>query len=966
MGVFSNDNNLPGVITEIEADYSYGYDTSLFGTTDSEIVVGTAFDGPVGVLTPVYSPEHGSYLFGNSYNSETRLEANLVPGIQDAWNRGCRTIYAVRIGGVALQKDFDFGVDIGMKIRVAAANPSNIGKQVYMLYDGTPGAETIKIYKPASRATIAEKQQGLVVSNNSVLVNEIRLNQDYGFNRDSRLVEVIRLVNEHTYNNVLRLSVVDSEGIDVTNSTEAYEVAVGALHSGVYFIGRDVSNCTSFTDVQFKLIENASSAKPYSHFDGVYYQKLVINTDITAALPIYSESLTDLREILHDVNISMIKEFDFLETAGLSDRAFAPDTKDYEEVNISTFEIYKRLGSGFATTAKAERRVDGSGKELTPRIRETPMDDANRIAAIKDGIYSMLENAAVKYRAINCAHADDTISGKLPRPADFLISVAEEVKVLDGLVLVTPKIVASDATSAKEYKFKFENLTSTVSDNLSDIYTETVMPVISSINSLTELDAKAVANGTKVMLIDAITGQGTLIRVGADSYDILTGEGLVGDMYIVNENILIGATDAATGKTLFGKATVVPTTGGLATFQTKEYVLGEAIGHVFVFQVVDNPSAQVKPLGDLKTMLSDNDEKSLVYAQSNCFESNPVLVKSAILDAITMEEFVNFMNEHKVLGKLFTFSLTDKGVELKDDFVSEVAAAGLDIPEYTLAFDRSKSYDYSLYIPYKTTDNFARQLAQHCVYTEMKTSPTFGKIGCRRLLDTSLGSIANRIEEILDTEFDLYAKNDAGRNMLDRNNMPYPIGKNISVTFFQYYVIMDDDYRFLATGAAGYGGMVSTLPLDQSSTNQPIDIGIPTFTLTNYQLTRLTAKGIVTIKQSFTRGLVITDGITMAPSASVFRRLSASRIIGAVEDLIRQAAEPFIGKQNHAANRNSLQTAIKSNLDKIIGTLVEAYDFNMIVDQKVMKFSYIDIDYKVVPIYEIREVRNRISVKDSL
>ena len=41
-----NDMNLPGVITHVEADYSYGFDSSLFGSTDSEIVIGTAFDGP--------------------------------------------------------------------------------------------------------------------------------------------------------------------------------------------------------------------------------------------------------------------------------------------------------------------------------------------------------------------------------------------------------------------------------------------------------------------------------------------------------------------------------------------------------------------------------------------------------------------------------------------------------------------------------------------------------------------------------------------------------------------------------------------------------------------------------------------------------------------------------------------------------------------------------------------------------
>ena len=95
----------------------------------------------------------------------------MVAGIQDAWERGCRTIYAVRIGGVELHKDFNFCIDSEYKLRVAAANPSNMGKQVYMKFEGAAGSETVKIYKPASRATIAEKMQGLVTTDSDALVS---------------------------------------------------------------------------------------------------------------------------------------------------------------------------------------------------------------------------------------------------------------------------------------------------------------------------------------------------------------------------------------------------------------------------------------------------------------------------------------------------------------------------------------------------------------------------------------------------------------------------------------------------------------------------------------------------------------------------------------------------------------------------------------------------------------------------
>ena len=42
MSLIDQNSILPGVITEIESDYSSDYDTSLFGTTDSVVIIGTA------------------------------------------------------------------------------------------------------------------------------------------------------------------------------------------------------------------------------------------------------------------------------------------------------------------------------------------------------------------------------------------------------------------------------------------------------------------------------------------------------------------------------------------------------------------------------------------------------------------------------------------------------------------------------------------------------------------------------------------------------------------------------------------------------------------------------------------------------------------------------------------------------------------------------------------------------------
>ena len=50
--IFDDELILPGVITEIVNDYNAGYDTSEFGTTDAVTIIGTAFNGPVGVPVP--------------------------------------------------------------------------------------------------------------------------------------------------------------------------------------------------------------------------------------------------------------------------------------------------------------------------------------------------------------------------------------------------------------------------------------------------------------------------------------------------------------------------------------------------------------------------------------------------------------------------------------------------------------------------------------------------------------------------------------------------------------------------------------------------------------------------------------------------------------------------------------------------------------------------------------------------
>ena len=977
--IFDDDENLPGVITRVESDYSFGYDTSQFGTTDSVVIIGTAFNGPVGQPVEIYSPEHAKYIFGNVYDSARRKETTLVAGIVDAWKRGCRTIYGVRVSGKDVYKDFALNVDCGLKLRVSSMFPSNVAKNVYVRYDATVGDEKLILYKPASRATISQKKRGEVTSSSAVLKTELHLAQDLGYSRNTNLVDIIRYFNNYDDNNVVKLSIVDNDGNDVTDSEAAYSLPLGTVFPGVYFIGRDQNTeaCPETTKTKIVLTENAA-VTPYSHFDKAFFRKLEINTDVATQYPIYFDSAhkAAFKKAISQADILMTKDWDFIEVAGAADKAFALDKIDYEEVSLSTFDVYKRLGCGYAIAAKAERRVDANGNEVTPRVKEAPMDDVNRVQPITDGIYAVLNDAEIDYRVLTNVYADDKISSKLPRAREFRQASAQSATVLNGFIEIVPKIASDDMENTKSYSFKFKAVDNMHIDEASSIKIDEIFEVVDELPSdkaIVDVQ-KTVEAGTTLLVSDGTGTTFDLVRITTTGHDNLNTDDYVGVHVINGDKVFVGKKEGSAVK--FSEdaefAQGIDSKGNPVSYQ---YVVGESFDNVSVFKV---NGATVSPVGDLETLLKNPDEADkdttiIATATSLPFSANnEVIVSSSVFGDMTVEELVEAMNNHSFIGKLFEVRLTEDGSEVKTDMVADVCADDLFTAEkegkvVRLLEDRKVGYNYNLYIPYRTTDNFARQLAQHCIYTELRTSPTHGVIGCNRQTDTSLSAIAKRVADLRSRNFDLYAKNNYGQNMLDKNSYPYPIGRNLSITFLQHYVNIDDEnYTYLAVGAPAYAGMVSCLPLDQAPTCQHINIGDETFNLTTSQRLALTAAGIVTARESFSKGIVITDGITCAPADSHFRRLSTTRIINSVEDLIRICAEPYIGKQNNYANRNSLQTAINRQLNQLLDTLITKFKFSLNTDANAMQLSYIDITYQIVPINEIREIRNTISVKDEI
>lgn len=953
-GIFDNDLILPGVITEIIPDYAQDYDTSSFGTTESVTIIGTAFNGPVGRVTPIFSPEHAKYIFGDSFDPTTRREASLVAEIYDAWERGCRTIYGIRVSGKEIYKDYSFATETKLKLRVSGIFPSNDNKEVYMNFTATQAANgevgSIKIYKPADRSNMKEKMQGLVLNQNQMLVTEVKLS-GYGITKDSRLVDVINIVNGAENNNVIRLAIVNEDGADVTTSSkEAQSLSVGVMFPGVYTIGRDkaTAEVTVKTEVGYVL---SSEAKPHANYQEAIWKELVVNTDVSTSYPIYAKSNGELNTLLGAVTTDAAGEW--LKAIGVIDKIAEKDKVDYEEAELDEFDLYQRLGSGFAQTAKIIEVKGNDGRVKGYKVTVPDSNDENRVVSIPDGIYSMLENHSTNYTVMSNATAETKVSGKLPRKDAFKKRKAGVINLKDNgtnVIELTAKIDSRDFSEATNYSVEVIS----VEEGLDQA------EVLA--NLVTDVKYERIATVTEEEVSNVKFAEGTMVMVYEDTLaDELIVNRAMADVTFTLKTVQNGVLVDADEKGNFivdveDKLYAVEYGAEMARYRIKAvvedtYVIGTNGDLANVYKVLaDNELEPVAILGQIANRELEED-------YTICFVeilANKAVVKVFSTEAQWMnyDELVGKLNEDSVFSELFTAVAYTPDVEVAAKLVGEGVDKG------------DTYYDTTMYIPYTTTDNFARHLAQHCTYTSLKTYPTHGIIGCSKLNGVNLATVADRVNEILALDLDLYAKRPNGNNMLNNNNVPHPIGRCISVPFMQYTVTTGNGYNYVSNGAAGYAGMVSTLAADRSSTNQPINIPNLAFELSNYQLSKLTGKGVVTCKRT-TQGLVITDGITMAPVDSAYRRLSTTKVINVVDRSLREVIEPFIGLQDNLATINSLNTAITSVLNKLKESLINYYEFKIVTDQASSRLGIIKINYTIIPTNEIKEVRNTVSVQES-
>ena len=941
-GIFDNDLILPRVITEIIPDYAQDYDTSAFGSTESVTIIGTAFNGPVGMVVPIYSPEHAKYIFGDSFDSATRREASLVAEIYDAWDKGCRTIYAVRVSGKEIYKDYKFATETKLKLRVSGIFPSNDNKEVFMNFVTQQGAGnevgTLKIYKPSDRSNMKEKMQGLVLNQNQMLITDIKLG-GYGITKNSRLVDVIDIVNNIESNNVLRLAIVNEDGADVTTSSkEAQSLSVGVMFPGIYTIGRDkaAESVLPRTDLNFVL---SKDSKPHSSYQEAVWRELVVNSDVAADYPIYAKSNAELNALFTGVSVDAAGEW--LKPVGILDKITVKDEVDYEEAELAEFDLYKRLGSGFAQTAQIVEVKNPEGEVRGYKVAIPDSNDPNRVLEIPDGVYSMLQNHSTDYTVMANANAETKISGRLPRKDAFKKRKAGVIELKDSMTPVielTAKIDERDFSDALNYSIEIVSLEEGLNadDILNSLSTEHKYERIVAVTEEQEASLK-VAEGTKVMITNAGSMDGTYaLKIMKDGVLVESDE----------EGHFIIEKDAELIALHFNVSQYEK-----EILEENKTIIGTNFEVANIYKVKSDGSLEpVCVLGQVS--LLDAEEDYTVCFVERVANDVTVKVFSTETQWMCYDELAQRLNEDEVFAEMFTAVAITPDVEVAMTLTGE-------------GKDKLESfYDTSMYVPYTTSDNFARHLAQHCLYTSLKTYPTHGIMGCAKLNGVNLSTVADRVNQILELDLDLYAKKGNGNNMLNNNNVPHPIGRCLSVPFMQYTVTTGNGYNYVSNGAAGYAGMVSTLAADRSSTNQPIAIRNLAFELSNYQLSKLTGKGIVTCKKT-TQGLVVTDGITMAPVDSAYRRLSTTKVINIVDRELRRVIDPFIGLQDNLATKNSLNTAITSVLNKLKESLIKYYEFKIVTDPASERLGIIKIQYVIIPTNEIKEVRNSVSVQEN-
>jgi len=196
-----------------------------------------------------------------------------------------------------------------------------------------------------------------------------------------------------------------------------------------------------------------------------------------------------------------------------------------------------------------------------------------------------------------------------------------------------------------------------------------------------------------------------------------------------------------------------------------------------------------------------------------------------------------------------------------------------------------------------------------------------------------------------------------GDQQEDRNDHLIDIGKYLSVVGAQAILSnTSNPTSYVASGAAAYAGMISSLPGNSAPTNKVISgVRLP-FRISVAKLDTLAGYRYVMF-QNKSKGNVVADAPTAARTDSDYRRLTTFRIVKACIDAIRQVSESFLGEPITGGRMAALETAIDQALMKLQkGEYIRR--FNAVVSSTPTQqvAGQATVELVLVPAFELRQI----------
>ena len=226
------------------------------------------------------------------------------------------------------------------------------------------------------------------------------------------------------------------------------------------------------------------------------------------------------------------------------------------------------------------------------------------------------------------------------------------------------------------------------------------------------------------------------------------------------------------------------------------------------------------------------------------------------------------------------------------------------------------------------------------------------------------GHIVNGIDGLSDGGF--IATDDGwidGDQQTDRNDHVIDIGKYLSVVGAQAILAnVTNPTAYAASGAAVYAGFVTSLPPNESPSNQVISgVRLP-FKVGLSKLDALAGKRFVFFHRK-SKGTVVTDAPTAARTDSDYQRLTTIRIVKAVIDGMRAVAEPYLGKTLSGAKQASLETGLDRSLSRFKKLeYLRRYEkaLNITATQRILGQATLEL--LLVPEFELRQLTIQVAL----